>query len=404
MHKRYRRARPKRRRSKLKATNAGPILALTATVLGILGVIALLIFVAVPKLLPLIGMEVNFPWVPTPTPAPTIKPTPTPHPATVLDPMELQREVVLDSAAGSSEYAWFAEPCAYGDDLLFAGGHSVENNVVMDALFLLNMETGEQERLNLTLTNNQYVYPVINENWIVYLDAKTSAGGGGVIRAYHRADGTIKEVKTVYTGQPRLVLDGDRLAWTERTGSRMDKLFVCDLNTLESVAVQTFNNTPYGMSMPSMKNGQLLYASDDPNFITAEGAETSGIYYVSLSTGKSSVYTPGTYVHDPLTNGKQWIWRDGLHGEGNALYLSESGGAAKRIAENIIDFGIGDTFAAYSIDEAIYVYFFGNGKTHQITPDTSRELAQLVDVCGDVIIWMDVTTYGRDIMKYARIV
>ena len=88
---------------------------------------------------------------------------------------------------------------------------------------------------------------------------------------------------------------------------------------------------------------------------------------------------------------------------GDDLYLSRNGGPAKRIAEDIVEYGLSDTFVAYSRNEAIFVYFFDDGSTHQITPDTG-ELTQLVGVSDGTVIWMDVTKrQGRDIMKYAAV-
>lgn len=400
MPRRDRRSKIKRRRTSLKASNAGPVLALSATIVGILGVIALVVFVLLPFLLPKLGVEYNPPWQPTPTPQPTIRPTPTPHPVTLIDPVELQHEVVL---TGYDEYDWFADPYAWGDRLVFTAGRLVENDVRMDALFSYDMVSGTQEKIQAELAYHSYVYPVCNDTWLVYLDGK--ANGGGILRAMRWDTGESFEVKQVYVGQPRLSLDGDTLAWIERTGSRMDKLFVCDLNTKENTAVRLFNNSSYGQSSVSMYGGEIIYAEVDPNATEAELDEepTSAIYSVRVSVGKTDVYVPDTYVHDPKTNGREWIWRSGSHGEGDDLYWTRNAAPAKLLAEDIVEYGLSDKFAAYSKNESIFVYFFDNGTTVQITPDTDRERTQLLGVSNGVVIWMDVTSRERDIMKYARV-
>ena len=399
MPRREKRSRIRRKRTSLKATNAGPILAFSATVVSILGAIALIVFVALPALLPKLGISYQPPWQPTPTPRPTARPTPTPHPVTRIDAAELQHEVVL---TGYDEYKWFADPCAWGNKLVFTAGRLVDNTVRMDALFILDMQAGTFEKVQAELTNDDYVYPVLNDNWLVYLDS--NAGGGGIIRAIQLSTGASKTVKQFYAGQPRLSLDGDAIAWMERTGSRMDKLFVCDLNTLENVAVHLFSNTAYGQSGISMSNGQIIYAEADPNTTEAElnEATKSAIYSVERNVGKTSVYAPETYVHDPITNGKQWVWRNGSHGEGDDLYWTQNAQPPKLLAEDIVEYGLSSTFAAYSKNEAIYVYFFDDGTSTVITP-TDRERAQLLGVSNGVVIWMDVTSRERDIMKYARI-
>ena len=59
------------------------------------------------------------------------------------------------------------------------------------------------------------------------------------------------------------------------------------------------------------------------------------------------------------------------------------------------------TTGAYSVDEVIYVYFFNNGQSYRITPE--RELAQLLGASEGYVIWMDVTTRQRDVLKIAKI-
>ena len=141
---------------------------------------------------------------------------------------------------------------------MFTAGQLVENQACMNAMFYYDPVTEEAEETGASLKNDHFMFPVFNDNWLVYLDAK--AGGGGLIQAVSRQDGKTFTVKDVYVGQPELKLDGDYLAWTERTGSRMDKLFVCDLKTLETTTVQMFSGSSYGQSLPSLRGGLLLWA------------------------------------------------------------------------------------------------------------------------------------------------
>jgi len=400
MRRREKRFKLKRKRTRLSASNAGPVLALSATVIGILGVIALIVFVALPALLPKLGVDYNPPWQPTPTPMPTARPTPTPHPVTATRAADLQHEVVL---TGYDEYDWVADPSALNNKLVFAAGRLVNNDVKMDLLFSYDMASAKLTPIEAKLANDSYVYPVFNDTWLVYLDA--SAAGGGVIRAMRWDTGQTTDVKQVYAGQPRLRLDGNILAWVERTGSRMDKLFVCDLTTMENTALHMFNNSAYGQSAVSIKNGQIVYAdtaaSSTESSADAGDDSVSAIYSVDINDGNTADYKPGTYVHDPLTNGAQWVWRDGLHGRTDSLYYTENGKPPVKIAEDIMDYGLSDRFVAYSKDEAIFVYFFDDHSAVQITPETERERTQLLNVSNGVVIWMDVTSRERDVMKYA---
>jgi len=388
-----RRKRYKRRRTRLSATNAGPILALSGVILGILGVIALILFVALPNLLPLVGVQYEAPWAPTPTPTPTPAPTPTPHLASQLDPRDLQQEMLIEG------YNWYADPSISGGEMLVVAGELVEGNVQMNTLLLYDIEAHTSEEVKARLENGNYISPVFNANWIVYLDAHSE--GGGAIRVLDRNSGETRKVKDVYVGMPTLSLSGDLLFWTERTGTRMDKLFGCDLNTLETVTVQMFSNSQYGMSKASAAGGQVIYADEDPSAAQGDGGETSAIYCVQVDIGKQSVYAPGTYVHDPKTNGRHWAWLTANHSPETALYYCTGGGNAVQVAEGVVDFGICSEFLAYAKDESIYVYFFDDKTQVCITP--TQERTQFLNVSNDYVIWMDVTSRERDIVKFAEV-
>lgn len=388
----------------MSASNAGPILALLMTVLGVAAVVALVVFVGLPQLLPLIGVEYNAPWQPTPTPAPTLRPTATPHPIIGIDPIDAQHEVILPSGQEFTSYRWMADPYAYNNRLLFVAGKlTTTGDIHMDTLFSLDTSANQLLKLDVERKNQDILYPVCNDTWLVYFDSL--ANGGGAIRAMRWDTKETILVKTVYTGQPRLHLDGNIVAWMERTGSFMDKLFLFDLTTKENVAVETFNNTPYGQSDISISKGELVYAFEDTLADAPKDGEkgTSGIYRVKLGGGADS-FNLKTYVHDPKTNGTYWVWRDGLHGEGDNLYISKGGSTPRRIAENIIDYGISDTFVAYSKNgEPIKIYLFENDIEIAVTPDTEREQTQLLGVSNGFVIWMDVTDRDRDVMKYAKV-
>ena len=339
------RRRIKRRRTSLSASNWGPVLALTGTVLGVLAAIALIVFVALPRLLPLIGVDYRAPFTPTPTPSPTPAPTPTPHPMTSFVPEEAQNEVVFEN---SSDYKWFGDPYFYDGVMVLSAGKLVDSHAVMQDLYYYYPETRTAEQVRVALQNAHFMFPKFNGNWLVYLDARLD--GGGYLTAYDRTDPNAKPVviKEVYTGQPEPMLDGDYVAWIERTGTRMDKLFVCDLTTMETTTLNMFSNSVYGQSLPSLRDGLLCWADAD-----------------------------------------------------SALYYSKNEAEPVKIAEGVAEFGLGSHFAAYSKDETIWAYMFDNGRTYRISSDQER--AQLLGVSDDKVIWMDVTTRVRDIVKFAVI-
>ena len=66
-----------------------------------------------------------------------------------------------------------------------------------------------------------------------------------------------------------------------------------------------------------------------------------------------------------------------------------------------MQFGMGNKFIAYSKDETIYLYRFDNKKTYKLSGE--YEKAQFMGVCDGKVIWMDVTSRERDILKYSEV-
>lgn len=388
----------RRRSNSLRASNWGPVLALLGTVLGVLGLVALIVFVGLPKLLPLVGIDYTAPFAPTPTPAPTPRPTPTPNPMDLFDASAAVTEVVFDAA---SDYKWFSDPYFYHGDLVLAAGKLVDSKAVMLDLYLYHPESRSAEKFNLSLTNTHFLFPKFNDKWLVYLDA--NADGGGLLTVVDRTDASARPVviKEIYTGQPEPMLDGDYVAWTERTGTRMDKLFLCDLNTLETVTVHMFSNNPYGQSLPSLRDGLLVWA-DAESSGSADSDDRSVIYQAEFnSSGKFTTYSPGGYVHDPQSNGIYTAWLDDPHGPDTNLYFQKNGGTPALIASGVVQFGLGQDFVAFSKEEAIWLYRFDNQKTYQLSG--TYEKAMFLGVSDNRVIWMDVTSRERDIIKFSQV-
>jgi len=396
MKRRHRRAKRYRRRSSLKSRAWGPLVILGGIILGILAAAALIIFVALPKVLPLFGVDYSAPFAPTPTPVPTPRPTPTPRPIEMIDPSELQNEVLMPAG---HNYVYFGNPYAYGDELIFTTGKVVETSSRMVGMYFYDPETQESTEAGEPLRNDHYMYPAFNDKWLVYLDAK--AEGGGQILAIRRDQekASAVVVKDVYTGYPELKLDGDYLAWMERTGTRMDKLFVCDLNTMESTTMQMFSASTYGQSLPSLMNGVLVWADADYEFVDEKG--TSAIHSISINASSINTYLPKTYVHDPEGNGTYYAWLDGNHGPDTRLYYGTYGGKPIEIDSGVVEFGLANSFIAYGKDEQIYVYLLDKKKKFLLTEEW--EAGQFLGVSGNKVFWMDVTTRERDILKFATI-
>ena len=379
------------------ASNWGPVLALLGTVIGALTLVALVVFVGLPKLLPLVGIEYRAPFAPTPSPSPTPRPTPTPNTMDLFNAAEAETEVVFDA---SSNYRWFGDPYMYGGRMVLSAGKLVDTNAVLLDLYFYEPANRAAIKIESALQNAHYMFPKFNERWLVYLDAKLD--GGGFLTALDLSDAAAEPaiIKEVYTGQPEPMLDGDYIAWTERTGTRMHKLFVCDLNTLETTVVHMFSNNSYGQSLPYLYNGKLIWADADSSG-SGGNDETSVIYSMTLGSSAINTYSAGVYVHDPETNGVYTAWLDAHHAPDTNLYYSKNDSKPVKIASGVVEFGIAGNFIAYCKDEVIFAYRFDNGKTYRISSD--YEAAQFLGVSDSCAIWMDVTSRERDIIKFARL-
>ena len=418
MKKRFRRKRYSRRRSSLSASNWGPVVKLLLCVFGILAGAAVLTLAVLIVLEAVFHVDTPLPpdgivakaaklfvdddiLVVSPTPYYTPEPTATPHPMSAYNARESEKEVVIPS---DLQYYWFGDPSFHGDKMIFTAGKIVGDNVRMCALLEYDTATGAVSELPVKPKNAHIVYPVMNDEWLVYLDAAVK--GGGDICACSTSDLRAEPVviKTVYTGQPVIRLDGHYITWMERTGTNRDKLFVCDLETQETAVIAMFTASSYGTSAPYMRDGKVIWASDGTEQFE-DGREVSMIKYIDLTSSGIKDFAVNTYVHDPKTNGRYFAWLDSHHGENAKLYVAETTEGntleATVVAEGVVDFIIDDNYVAYSVDEVIFVYMFNSGESYRITPES--ELAQLLGASAGRVIWMDVTTRERDVLKYAKL-
>lgn len=332
--------------------------------------------------------------------APLQTSVPAQHPLETISVGDITKGIdVTDSA-----YKWFSDCSVYGDTAIFCAGEVVGGDAVMTSLMqcsVANMQDTVAQRINILLENECVMYPVFNEKYLVYLDANES-GGGKIMCCKFGGDYTkTTMVKEVYTGHPVLCLSGDILAWTERTGTSMDKLFVCDLTTLESATVQTFDRmTCYGVSRPNLKGANLMWADVDSE--TTSGVMTSQICMLNVETGEYFAYKPEMYVHDPKSNGNGVVaWITGNHGTDSDLYFTTDFENNVLVEKGVVDFYIDKDYIAYQKNEAIHVYIISEGKSFTITRGT--ENAQLMGVFGNTVIWNNIASGDRETLKFSKI-
>lgn len=335
-----------------------------------------------------------------PTPEPTAEPEQTDHPMENAD----MDEVVHSIGITDTAFQWYADSFAYGDTLMFCAGEVVNGDAYMTALLQVSTDKNASttaQRINIVLENDHIMSPVFNDSWLCYFDAK-STGGGKIFCTKYDSDYSAKSlVKEVYTGHPSLFLSGDYLCWTERTGTAMDKLYLCDLRTMETATVQMFNKTTYyGVSLPHMLKGKLVWADVDTE--NASGGITSQISVLNVESGEFLSYKPGTYVHDPKTNGGDVLcWLTGNHGTDSDLYVSYDMGESELIEENVVDFYMDEDFVAYQKDDNIYVYILSTKNKYML--NRKGQSVQLNGASDGCVMWSDVTSHERELPEFAVI-
>ena len=332
----------------------------------------------------------NAEMVVSPTPYVTEIPTEEPHPMDLFDGKVEEKEVVFPA---DLNYAWLGDPYCCNGRIICSAGKLIDGRVLMCRLVQYDIATAALTELPVEPKNDHLMFPAFNDKWLVYFDAHYSVGGGNIcvidMNSPYSAPAVVKEV---YIGQPELKLWGDYMAWIERTGSERDKIFVCDLRTMETTVVAFFNRSDYGTSMPFIADGKLLWSEES-------GSGTSSmIKYYDLENGTQGEYRTGVYVHDPEYNGRYYAWLDSHHSEDTGLYVSD-GTENFLVARGVAEFGISDKFVAYGLDNAVYIYLFENKTSYRITPE--REDTQFLGTTGGTVMWMDVTSRERDIIKFA---
>ena len=395
---RFKRAKRRRRRRSLSASNWGPIIKLTAVILGFLALLYVILYIAVPKAAELIGIDYRAPFTPEATPAPTPRPTPTPHPMKTYDFAANSQELVFD---GSSNYKWFTDPYFHDGRMIISAGKLASDgkNVAFSDMFFFNPDDRSAQKLPFSPQNFHFMYPKFNGKWLVYLDAKIDEGGA--IMAVDLTSSHLKpiKVKDIYSGQPEPFLSDNYVAFMDRTGTTRDKLFVYDLTTMESTVVAMFSNSVYGQSKPFIADSTLIWADS----ATSSGSsDTSVLNYIYINSSTVKSVNTGTFVHDPECNRQYTAWLTEVHSRDTQLYgMQGFGGTPFLIDSGVVEFGLGSDFVAYSRDEGIYVYMFDNGHIYRLTQD--YEQAMFLGVSDDHVMWMDVTSRERDIVKFIEI-
>ena len=382
--------RPSRRRSFF----FGPALKIGA--LGLLGIgfIAVIIFVVVP----LFGAPEAEDTMVTATPAPTATPI------ARADMTSLAKELVL-------EYKSINDPYVFGDTIAFSTGNQLQASPTLELIALYDMST--QETTIVDNIEKKYAFlfePKVNDNFIVYLDCKEA--NGGAVCGYDRATGDSFVIREYLFGKPKVSLAGEYALWLQQTGKGTDRLYLYHLPTRETVEIEVFVNTMFSVSAPYMSDNAIVYVQPKGESQVLDNSSSSTeaeICVIPLRQGGDTqriLFTPNTYVFEPMIEGSNIVYLDSNRDGSSRLMLCKREGngyaAPIVIAEGVVNYAVGDGFVTYTQDEAVYIYYFKDASVGRLSPDVSRAL--LANAKGKDVVWYDITQLGMgSVVFHARV-
>ncbi len=390
---RLRKGRGQRSASRFSASSLGPVLKIGAIVLAVAGLAALVIFVIVPL------FDGGGKAAPTPTPTETPSPTPKPTPIAKPDMSEGTEELAIPNQS-------INDPYVFGREVVFSTGEAEQMSPEINTIAIYNLDSKATEAVaEIKMKYTSLFEPKINEKFIVYLDCKSS--DGGAVCAYDRTNKTSFVMREYAYGKPKVSLAGEYALWLQQTGKGTDKLYLYHLSTQESVVIEELVDPDFVRFSPSaayLSDEALVFVEPKDETKVVEGrasasssvSEESEIRMIPMKEGgdqQSIQFLPGTYAYDPMIDGDYLVFMNGPRDDDSDLMLCTRTGdtysAPVMIAENVLNYCVGDGFVAYTKDDAVFVYYFVDGSSGRVSAESTR--AYLSSATGKDIVWYDIT-------------
>ena len=356
----------------------------------------------------------------TMNPAATLPPRATPLPLPGVTPESVSlRDLSFGARDIVLKERQINQPSYYNGELIFsAGSGSLNSGAVLKSLFIYDVTTKKETKITAAkIPFGEYYETLINKDWLVWLE--TDHGDKNYIYVMDRnpaSNGKVTLLKNCKNGKPKLRLSGNTLIWMEQVDKGRDVLSMIDLKTQENINLFSFTDiATYGVSAPCIVNNTIVWAGPDPaqtpEQVKAQGAR-SAIFSVSLDANtidkngvlNVSQYLPGTYVHEPVYNGKYFAWIDSNKSPNAKLYLGQAGQAPKVIAEgmapdSVTTYSLGDGILIYGYSQQVWVYVIKTGETCRLTSE--GEKGMLPEAYGRTVVWYDITAgSGTDVLRY----
>lgn len=285
------------------------------------------------------------------------------------------------------------------DNRIIFTTHDGSSGYDLNAVALFNTKTEEVEILENTQKKyDNLLSPLLSGNMAVWIDSLTD--GGGRIIGYDLNTKKQFLIKEFAYSIPVLSLSGDNLAFMQWAGDSLQRLYLYNLKTREAVTIKLYKNTE-GNS-PAVISGRDLVWSE---YKREQNGRLTG-------TLKRIVFDNGVYRYDdlnfhmnvfsPKTNGKDIAFSTSLN-PGGDLMLSVGGNPPTKIAENVLNYALGDNFLVYTKDEKIHICFTDQQRNLVLTSDISKNL--LSNACDNQIVFYDITdgVSNDEVVMYAQI-
>ncbi len=275
------------------------------------------------------------------------------------------------------------EPFIEGKNIIFTTQFSQQGALALDTVMIYNTETREVRKLpNVEKKYDRLLSPMLSGNYAVWIDCLDK--GGGRIVGYDLSTQQQFLIKEFVYAQPQISIAGDVIAFMQWAGDTTQRLYVYDLKTREAATVRLYENNVSGNSAASISGSDLVWSEYD--------AQGNGILKrIAFADGASKTenYDFGNQVFEPKTNGKDIVFATAKDIASGSLMLSTNGNAPVKIAENVVNYALGDNFVAYTKDMKVIVCYTDAQMTQTMTGETTKNL--LASANKDGICYYDTT-------------
>ncbi len=285
-----------------------------------------------------------------------------------------------------ADYKTKNDPYISGNKIIFTTRVDKEDKLYrLDAVGVFNIETQEAQMLpNVEKKYDNLLSPLLSGNTAVWIDSM--ANGGGRIVGYDLLTNKQFVIKEYGYAMPQLSLDGDILTFMQWAGDTRQRLYAYNVATREAVTIRLFD-TEVGNSAADVSDTDMVWSE----YKSDAGKKSAALKRIVFSEGSSQFenYDIGDDVYEPKTNGKDIVFATTHDITSGDLMLSTGGSEPVKIAENVLNYDVGDNFVAYTKNDTVYVSFTDQQKTVAVTSEIAKTL--LVGVDGNALVYYDIT-------------